>query len=813
MTARQDVLDRLRGQVAKDREAGRERPLLEYLRAFPDHQSEVARELLDMTDGFAAETHDPAFETSDEDGRYRIIQEIGRGSQGVVWLAEDTRLSRRVALKVITLPPDARTASVRVRENLERVAALEHPSVCRVYDVRREDNRLHVAMAWVDGDTFRSHLNDRADPSLGKETITTLATTVATVAEAVQSAHDADVVHGDLKPANVMITSKGEPVVLDFGFPDVDGAVAGTPAYFSPERTRDPTADRMGDVWALGVLFYEGLFGQRPFQAPTRAGLLQAIRTHEPDIPSSINSPMSRDVTAVIQTALEKNPHRRYPSAGALAEDLRRLVNRRPLTAHRAGPALRMRRWVERNPALALSSLGLGAALVIGLVTTLIALNRTIEARDDKEQALEVIESRRVATGKALGELNLLADLRRIQDLGAWALRLWPPDPALATTGDTGMPAWLASASRLLDRRAHQDAERKRIEASGAAAGGGADRLRILRELGASLATLSDDVRRVRARCAVYADLRATCLERPASAWTVAHSIASDADGPYARTPVDLGRIRWLVPLGPDPESGLLEFADPVTGRPPTRDASGKLVLRDDFGVVFVLLPGGRSRMGARPPTATALADSPHVDPQAHGCEQPVHDVTLAPFLIAKYELTQHQWRVLTGRSPSAGPPSDRHPVERVSWVRAMAVLGRMTWTLPTEAQWEYACRAGTDTPWSTGRTAASLIGSANLRGADPGGPIPVGTLRPNRNGLHDLHGNISEWCRDAWYLYANVAHAPKDGGVTSKDSRRLTRGGCYNLAPFTARSSHRGSTQSTIGLPELGLRPVCPVR
>ena len=281
-----------------------------------------------------------------------------------------------------------------------------------------------------------------------------------------------------------------------------------------------------------------------------------------------------------------------------------------------------------------------------------------------------------------------------------------------------------------------------------------------------------------------------------------------------------------LVPLGRDPRSGLFEFAHLGSGRVPTRDDGGALVVDESTSLVFVLVPGGTYRMGSPDDEAGRVVD-----------EGPVTEVTLDPFFISKYEMTQAQWVRLTGSNPSVSMPGAafagktftlRHPVESVTWSECDLVLRRQGLVLPTEAQWERAARAGTTTPWSSGAEPKSLRGHANLAdrtlelagyapaatgdwsGFDDGHGLhaPVGTYAPNPWGLHDVHGNVSEWCRD---LFASYEFAPRPGDgerLLAETQSRARRGGSADVAPEAARSAHRSSGSAETRSQLLGVRP-----
>jgi formylglycine-generating enzyme required for sulfatase activity len=287
-----------------------------------------------------------------------------------------------------------------------------------------------------------------------------------------------------------------------------------------------------------------------------------------------------------------------------------------------------------------------------------------------------------------------------------------------------------------------------------------------------------------------------------------------------------------LLPIGPDQDSRLWEFAHLDTGVPATRGTDGQIVLEEETGLVLVLLPGGVFLMGAQ---ATNPSD-PNYDPQALGSEGPVHQTTLSPFFLSKYEMTQGQWSRFVGcnpsiqQPPSPASPSLIHPVEQVSWNDCMAVLSRVGLVLPSEAQWEYAARAGTTTPWWTGVERGSLRGKVNLADQaakragyslwsdirdwpelDDGYPnhAPVNSFAANPFGLHCVHGNLWELCLDGNEVGGYRPASGVDPVVDPLSSpSRIVRGGGFAYGAFQARSAMRTDAAPTYDAPWVGVRP-----
>jgi formylglycine-generating enzyme required for sulfatase activity len=295
-----------------------------------------------------------------------------------------------------------------------------------------------------------------------------------------------------------------------------------------------------------------------------------------------------------------------------------------------------------------------------------------------------------------------------------------------------------------------------------------------------------------------------------------------------------------MVPIEKDPESGLWEFAHLQTGKVPERGKNGKLILTEDMGLVFVLIPGGTFNMGAAPPSEANPAGSPNADPEAADMEGPVHEVTINPFFLSKYEMTQGQWLRFTGKNPSAyGPENyhpiwnqDRalhsllHPVEQVSWKDCEELLSRLKLRLPTESEWEYAARAGTTTIWWTGNVKETLKGAGNLADLfckrygpsagmkyeewlDDGFVVhaPIGSFIPNGFGLHDVCGNLYEWCQDSFGKYSDaLVHG--SAHESNGSSYRIFRGGSWGDHAERCRSADRHRQDPDHFNHFLGLRP-----
>ena len=262
-------------------------------------------------------------------GRYRIVRPIGRGGMGVIYLASDPRLNRSVALKLLPAHLSVDSNARRRFEDEARAASLlDHPHIATVYEIdETADGRLFIAMAFYEGETLRDKLER------GALAITDIVTLAVQVADGLRAAHATGLVHRDIKPGNIMVTRQGVAKIVDFGIALVatdetmqDGSTAGTIAYMSPEQTLGAPAHPRMDVWSFGVMLYEMLAGVRPFLGDRDEVAISAIRNSKPQpIEHLREEDVPAELIAIVQKCLRKNASERYPDAGAIVTDLRKL--------------------------------------------------------------------------------------------------------------------------------------------------------------------------------------------------------------------------------------------------------------------------------------------------------------------------------------------------------------------------------------------------------------------------------------------------------------------------------------------------------
>src|SRR6266571_2401437 len=292
-------------------------------------------------------------------GDYELLEQIGRGGQGVVFRARQKSLNRTVALKVINLGQWASKAHLkRFRLEAEAAARLEHPGIVPIHEVGERDGSCYFSMKFIEG----GQLDEVA--RRGPMPIRRAVELIAKVAHTVHYAHEHGILHRDIKPGNILLDAKGEAHLTDFGLArllETESTVTrtlevlGTPSYMAPEQAvgNNAAVSSVTDVYGLGAVFYQLLTGHPPFAGGTTYETIKLLLETEPRQPRLWNRKIGRDLATICLKCLEKDPQRRYSSALALAEDLEHWLKHEPILAHRTGIFTKARKWVRRKPAIA----------------------------------------------------------------------------------------------------------------------------------------------------------------------------------------------------------------------------------------------------------------------------------------------------------------------------------------------------------------------------------------------------------------------------------------------------------------------------
>jgi formylglycine-generating enzyme required for sulfatase activity/serine/threonine protein kinase len=703
-------------------------------------------------------------------GQYRIIKKIGEGGMGVVYLAEDTEMGNRpVAIKVL---PPLLSRNIRAVENLRKEAitaiGLNHPNIIRLHGFHSDGEIKFLVMEHIDGQTLEEKVIYSERGRMNQEEILPVAEQIAA---ALDYAHNQKppVFHRDLKPSNVMISKNGQVKLLDFGiaremkdsYTRVTGQeTSGTVPYMSPQQINGDPPNAAMDIYALGVTVYECLSGHTPFYTgDIKHQILNKRPAEIKDLPGHVNA------------ALQKSLAKEASDRPATAADLVRMLQKSKITDAKVDTELPE---AQAPPAAA------DPKVVVEKVRKWVE-NRKAEWNESewKDFALSLYED-----GCAVGMSHKKLETVRDREKKVWI---------------KAEEARKAKEARIAEerRRAAEEAEQKRRKAEEA-------RKRREEE------QLFDEIRATPTiqSCERYVNqypkgkyLRKVqktlerLRDRRKGQYRLVKTVAILAAIVVVAGYIGVSTLMKSKPNTVDSSPRSDERESSSRTSPGLRQPRQGNIVTNSIGMKLVWIPAGEFMMG-----------SPSNEQGRHSDEGPQHKVTISKgFYMGIYEVTQAQWQAVMGSNPS-NFKGNNLPVERVCWDDAVEFCEKLsrkegkTYRLPTEAEWEYACRAGTATPFHTGGTISTdqanydgdyTYGNGR-KGIDRQKTIEVGSFSTNAFGLYDMHGNVLEWCSD-WYDEKYYSKSPAiDPQGPSSGSSRVLRGGSWNGYPRYCRSAYR---------------------
>ncbi|MFO8007862.1 MAG: bifunctional serine/threonine-protein kinase/formylglycine-generating enzyme family protein [Candidatus Brocadiia bacterium] len=742
--------------------------------------------------------------------KYEVLEQLGRGGMGAIYKARQLQPERLVVLKLML---HGRFASEKYRMRFEReaqaIARLKHPNIVSVYEFGEVNGQPYFTMEYVEGSNVKAYARGRR---LDKREICRL---MLKTARAVAYAHQRGVIHRDIKPSNILVDGTGNPQLLDFGLAQLAGGygdehdqmtevgeVMGTPSYMSPEQTlgRPDEIDIRSDVYSLGVLFYELVTGTLPYRVDRTRPLesLRVIREFSPRPPSEIEEAVDSDMDAIVMKCLEKERDLRYQSAVELAEDIGRYLRGQPVEARPSTSFYHLRKLLWRHRSFFLPILVGGVAIFLVTAFTVFWLAR--QSQQAREEASAAIEQKEQLVDFVLqlgavrsGVDDLLAQ-GRWED--AWraarfAEQQLPAEAglqrfsqrvrdriAVATSGEVQQVRKLIEQLRF--REASERLGQLRVLAGTVGLSELSEKVQVLDEQFDDACWQSVFSYIERNGGSVRA-LKQFLRECPNS------THAAEARSLLQKLLIGIRFSEWPF----DPEEAVRRRK--VTAKALDIPYYRQLQLDGETALDLVLIPAGEFVMGAPENGRDYAAD-----------QKPAHRVRISsPFYVSSTEVTRRQFEAVTGRraAPPEGDaeaPADDDLPACVSYEDARVFCSELSRRrhlivrLPTEAEWEYACRAGARDVFGHAGSPEALLEQAWCRENSDGRPHPAAQKQPNAWGLHDVYGNMLEWCRDWYdsrYYYASPVDDPKgpDSGTY-----RVLRGGSWADKPQEVHAAFR---------------------
>jgi formylglycine-generating enzyme required for sulfatase activity/serine/threonine protein kinase len=729
-------------------------------------------------------------------GRYRTISRLGAGGMGTAYRAWDEQDGVPVVIKIPkkVFLEDPKFAE-RFHREIRLLQGLKHPHIVPIVDVGTHEGLPFVVMRFLPGGSLS---NRRLRDDQGKVRPNPpgmLHLWLPAVAEALDYVHSQGVVHRDVKPANIFFDASWGAYLGDFGIAKVveesdtfekehtltaTHMGIGTQEYMCPEQfTPKAVIDGRADQYALAVMAYEMLAGTRPFTGAT-AHLIVEVTTQAAPRLDRQRSGLPSSLVQAVHRGLAKRPQERFGTCREFADEVLRDV-----------PPLADEPDIARLLCPKCSNILRLPVAAAGRKGKCPKCQTEMKVAEDLGALWLLDEARRQRKAKSqAGVASTGSDEEGVEDEPAGVI-LSDEEPL-----ETFKPV---SSTTPIGRsiRARRGPSEKVLSAMLV----GVLALAMIVLGGRVLSKKKKPTKAATSPVAAVAaeDLAADSAEAPAA------KTKDQKPGPPGKTFPEKPDVKPL-PRGPL-DDGIKQADEPAPADPAQQQGSFSTLLAqppliNSIGMKLKLIPAGTFMMGSE-------------DGEAD--EKPVHQVRITePFYLGVHEVTNAQWKLVMGVEPPSRWKDDNRPVEQVTWEEADTFCRRLSerepertarrkYRLPTEAEWEYACRAGTTTRFSFGNDEAALVAHAWVPGNANGHTHPVGQKKANAWGLHDMHGNVWEWCNDS--QGSNSVAPAVDHRAPLKGSVRISRGGSWASDCERCRAAYRQKTVASSRWDHLGLR------
>ncbi len=751
-------------------------------------------------------------------GNYQVLKRIGEGGMGQVYKAQHLRMKRIVALKILPAEVAGSPDAVqRFQREVEAVARLSHPNIVTAHDADEANGVHFLVMEYVEGSDLARLVRER-----GPLPLTEALDYVIQAAKGLEYAHAQGVIHRDIKPSNLLLDPNGNIKVLDMGLARLSseadseavakgltqmGTAMGTVDYMSPEQAEDThQADARSDVYSLGCTMFYLLVGKPIYAGDTPVKKILAHRDAPVPSLALLRSDVPQGIDAVFQRMVAKSPPDRYQSMSEVVAELgkcREFLLTPADTTSSLPPALAKGR--DAGPH--------GPAVPAGTLAAEEAASEEEKLKDDSLPAAVPAEPampkarawarKRLALALLLVGIGLLGlafgvifKFRTTE--GTLVVEISEPDVTVQVLSEEGKVEIQRQAQKgTLTIGVDPGKHRLRLEKDG------------FQVFAQDIAIASGREETIKAKLV----LSKAEVESRGQTANVQFPQGAGTPPPLAIAPFDEKKAEEHQ------QAWAKYLSQPVE-------------MTNSLGMKLVLIPPGEFDMGASPEEiAWALEEGKKRNmPEWYfgvvQSEAPRHRVRITkPFYLGMYHVTEGEYEKVMGINPNGSSDkqkgSSRHPVQMVSWDECVEFCRRLStspaesgrrrsYGLPTEAQWEFACRAGTTTRWSSGDDQATLQDCAWFQKNAQGMTLPVGEKRPNAWRLYDMHGNAGQWCSD-WFRSGyydltcfNDPAGPADGFGHS------FRGGGSGVDALWCRSAWR--TSSLKSMSGLGFRVACVV-